>query len=93
MTGLPRHNFPKFNKAEKLLLAQGVEVVNPATKGIIKGWTWAQYLRMDLGQLLECDAIYLLKGWHHSNGAQLEYHVARTLNMIIYDEGDSVGQE
>lgn len=42
MTGYIGHNFPAFFEAEQQLRAAGYDVINPARKGIIDGWTWAE---------------------------------------------------
>lgn len=81
MTGLPDYNFPAFNAAADALRADGFEVENPADKGVIDGWTWTDYLRLDLRIITECDAIYTLPGWRQSPGARLEVHVATALGL------------
>ena len=86
MTGLPGHNFPAFNECEKKLCNLGYDVENPADKGIIDGWTWADYMRYDLTKLMECDAICLLDGWWRSAGANLEYMNAQQLGFTIMFE-------
>lgn len=83
MTGIPDHNFPAFNAAEDRLVGLGFEVHNPATKGVIEGWTWEDYMRVDLRELTLCDGIFLLNGWWKSPGAKLEQFVASSLNMTI----------
>ena len=84
MTGLPEHNFPAFHRAECLLSESGYRVENPAHKGILTGWTWADYLRHDLRRMLDCDGVAALPGHRMSRGARLELHVARELGMPIH---------
>lgn len=44
------------------------------------------YMRADIKELIECDAIYMMKGWKSSNGAKLEHEIAKVLNLkIIYE--------
>ncbi len=81
MTGIPDDNFPAFNAAADDLAAQGYAVENPAAKGIVDGWEWADYLRYDIRVLTECDAIFTLPGWEASRGATLEMHVAKALGL------------
>ena len=38
----------------------------------------------DLEILSRCDAIFLIRGWHHSNGAEIEYRYASDHNMPIF---------
>lgn len=86
MTGLTDHNFPAFHEAAARLRGMGYEVVNPADKGIVEGWEWSDYLRHDIGELCECDAVYMLKDWIYSNGACLELTVARGLGLEVLHE-------
>lgn len=88
MTGLPGNNFPAFHAAARRLRQQGYRVHNPATKGELEGWTWADYMRYDLKKLVECEAILLLDGWWQSRGANLEYTVAQQLGMTVLFERD-----
>jgi uncharacterized protein DUF4406 len=83
MTSYPGHNFDKFAEAAKLLKDAGYEVEDPAEKGIIDGWSWADYMRLDLELLLKCDGLAMLKDWHCSRGAALEVHVAQQLGMPV----------
>ncbi len=81
MTGYPDFNFEEFNRVEKLLSDLDFEVYNPTVHEVREDWTWADYLRHDLRLLLECDKVALLDGWEASKGAQLEVHVAHSLNI------------
>lgn len=79
-------NFPAFNEAAERLRAEGWEVVNPADKGIVDGWEWEDYLRYDIKQICDCDAVYMLKGWPSSRGARLERKVAESLGLeVLYE--------
>lgn len=44
-----------------------------------------RYLRVDIAMLVQCDAVALLPGWENSPGAQLEYLIARTLDLDVLD--------
>lgn len=84
MTGLPDSNFPAFNRAADLLRDAGYEVENPATKGEIEGWTWADYLRYDLVKMLgECQGVATLPGFSLSEGALLETDVASRVKIPV----------
>jgi len=86
MTGLPEHNFPAFDSAARRLEKAGWEVVNPADNfGGLTNLPRASYLRVDVSLLLQCDALALLPGWEESSGAQLEYLLARELELPIFD--------
>ena len=41
---------------------------------------------MGLCQLMQCDAIYMLKGYEKSKGARLELAYATTVGMDAYGE-------
>ncbi len=81
MTGYPLHNYPAFREAREQLRAEGFTVLCPAEAGYVEGWSWSQYLRRDLGMVLQADAVVLLHGWVDSMGARLEVHVAQELGL------------
>lgn len=83
MTGLPGYNLPAFAVAAVELEALGYRTVNPGRHGVNPLYTWRDYLRRGLVELLECDGVALLDGWEHSKGATLEVHVARALEMPV----------
>jgi hypothetical protein len=98
MTGYEKWNFPAFFEAERVLKNLGHEPINPAhndgtnLEDALKmadsrahhPESWANYMRVDLVHVLECDALCLLPGWQKSRGASLEYHVATQLGLPIY---------
>ena len=83
MSGYMGFNFESFNIAERVLslLHSGDVCYNPATKGIVKGWTWSDYLRDSLKEMLDCEKIALLNGWEASAGANVELYLATILGM------------
>lgn len=84
ITGLPYEEAEKaFNDAEIRLQEQGYEVVNPLNNGLPTSATWNEHMRADLKLLLDCDAIYLLKGYQNSKGAMIEYDLAIKLGYHI----------
>lgn len=87
ITGLPYEEVEKaFNEAEIRLQEQGYEVVNPLNNGLPTNATWNEHMRVDLKLLLDCDAIYLLKGYQKSKGAMIEYDLARILHFDIIEQ-------
>ena len=81
MTGYPDFNYPAFHAAEQHLADLGHEPLNPARHP--KQETWADYLRLDLVDVLAADAVAVLPGWECSRGAVLEVHVAHALGMAV----------
>lgn len=82
ITDNPNYEY-EFNYAEQRLKAAGFEVVNPTKIGIKKNWTWEDYMKHGIRELLDCDAIYQIQGWDDSKGAQLEYEIAGKLDYRV----------
>lgn len=86
ITGQPDF-MEKFAEAEEHLKARGFEVVNPATLTHDHGKTWGEYMIEGLKALLDCDGVYMLKGWGDSRGAKIEKRLAQDLgSKLIYFE-------
>ena len=73
----------EFEAAEKALKIAGYKPINPAKEQLPDGATWADYMRQDLKLLCDCDGVYMLYDWQRSNGAVLEFTVARNLGLKI----------
>lgn len=75
----------RFLEAEKELIAAGYDTVNPARLNDImpKNATYDEYMKMSFELLGMCDAIYMLKGWEESKGANREYGFAVAKDMRI----------
>lgn len=87
ISGLPYEEVEKaFNEAEVMLQEKGYEIVNPLNNGLPRESTWREHMRADLKLLLDCDAIYLLKGYQNSKGAMIEYDLARILHFTVIDQ-------
>ncbi len=83
MTGRPDFNYPAFFEAERRLREAGWEPVNPARN--FGGDTTrhrSEYMRMDIANVVMCDAIALLPGWRESRGALLEAMVAQECGLL-----------
>ena len=77
----------KFAEAEKHLEARGFEVVNPTTLPHDHGKSWGEYMVECLKALLDCDGVYMLKGWAGGRGARIEKRLAQDLGFkLIYFE-------
>lgn len=91
MTGRPNYNHPAFNAEAARLRALGYEVVNPAEINASINLTWHECLRRDLQEMLSCDAVALIDGWHDSIGAHLELHVAHRVGLKIMSAEEIAG--
>lgn len=79
-----------FNNAEKELEDLGFIVCNPIKPGLVDGADYKYYIDRGLKMLMECDGIYLLKGFNKSKGALLEWHYAFVNGLtILMQEEDS----
>ena len=78
----------RFAKAEKELTEQGYSVVNPAKVNaqLPEDTSYAEYMKMCFCMLDMCIAIFMLKGWKKSCGANREYGYALAKDMIIMYE-------
>lgn len=83
MSGLPDYNYPAFIQAARDLRACGYKVFCPAQNGLPANAPWQQHMRVDLMQLMQCEAVATLPGWEVSRGARLETMIARELGMRI----------
>lgn len=84
MSQLPEFNYPAFMDAERQLVASGYEVENPARPGQVDGWTWRDYMKRGIRQMLDCEGVALLPGWQHSRGAQIEAALATQFGMRLW---------
>lgn len=85
MTGYDNENKPAFFEAEEKL-KEKYTVVNPARNQ--EGLEYAEYIKIDVKNILKCDALYLLPGWQYSTGARLEHELAVVLKLdIFYPQG------
>lgn len=94
MRGLPEFNYPLFNEVAAELRATGVKVLNPAEN--FSGATdldFSLYMMEDLNQLMEADVVLMLPGWQDSEGARVEYMVAKSLGLDIRFHGDATPAE
>ena len=86
ITGLS--NFKElFAVAEQELINQGHEVVNPVNLPHDHGKRWHSYMKECLRSMLDCDSIYMLSNWMHSEGAIIERAVAESLKFkVMYQD-------
>lgn len=82
MTGLPEFNYPAFFAAAEVLEERGYEPLNPATAPVCD--SWEGYMRHGITQLMQADAVFLLDGYHNSQGARIESALAEKLSIPCY---------
>lgn len=75
-----------FATAEKLLRRMWLDPVNPFNNGVPEESHWTEHMRADIALLLDCDYIYMLKGWELSKGAKLELDVASSCGIKVLFE-------
>lgn len=96
MSGLPEFNYPAFVEATRELRRRGHFVISPAecTEHLDSATAeWADYLRADIPELVQCDTIVLLHGWHRSKGARLEHHIALELGMAVMTLAEALEED
>jgi hypothetical protein len=78
--------FENFKKAEDYLKGKGYEVVNPMTIEHNHDKSWENYMKVDLIEMLKCDAVYFMKGFFNSKGARMEFDIAERLKIELMFE-------
>ena len=79
----------RFEDAEYELREHGFKPINPVKADAISDdLTIEERLKIDLLLLGMCDAIYMLRGWEGSCGANREFGYAAAKDMMIMREAD-----
>lgn len=78
----------RFKAAEEKLTQDGHTVFNPAAVNAMMptGTTYEEYMRVSFTLLDMCDAIYMMRGWQDSKGANREYGYALAKGIKILEE-------
>lgn len=92
MTGIPRLNFPLFNRTAVRLRNLRWEVVNPVEVNPDEGAHWLDCIAADLAAMKGCTAICMLPGWEASFGAQIEHLAAQKLGLEIFDAANLIAE-
>lgn len=79
-----------FKKAADTLEDMGYCPINPFCNGLPDEADWRAHMKADIGLLLNCEAIYMLKGWELSKGCKLELDVATSCCIRVMFEPDNV---
>jgi hypothetical protein len=81
------HYLLKFQRAEDMFARFGMNVINPCKLEHREGATQDEYLRKDISEMVLCDAVYVMRDWVNSLGAQTEIKVANILNIKVLFAG------
>lgn len=90
ISGKPNYNREAFFKAEEELEKHGYSVWNPAwfvDHCAVTEFSKDALQAISNEVLRHCDAIYMLKGWMHSEGAWNEHEIAEARELVIMYEG------
>lgn len=74
-------------RMEVKLRGLGYDVFSPLGTQWESGKTTNEYMRIDLKELLDCDAIILMKGWNRSAGCHTELNNAIAIGIDVWFEG------
>jgi DNA-binding CsgD family transcriptional regulator len=81
------HVVDKFQAASTFLQSLGHEVVNPVDLISDLTMPWEQCMKIDIKELVGCDAIALLPCWKNSRGAKIEKQIASELGLHVLTLG------
>jgi hypothetical protein len=87
MTGYTDYNYPAFQDAEDKLKQKGfTNICNPIHnfEGRID-MPRHEYMRVDLSNVLRCDAVVVLPGWEDSIGARAEVLIAQEIDIPVVE--------
>lgn len=85
ITGLPISEvIAKFRGAEAKIRRFGFCPVSPLENGLPFEAAWPDQMGKDIALLLRCEAVYMLPDWQQSEGATIEYLIARQRRMRIF---------
>jgi hypothetical protein len=82
---VPNNNNEKFSNATKKLTSKGYIVINPLELIENESSTWEECMKVDLTEMLKCDAVFVLDGWEKSRGATLEVFLSQKLSIPVFD--------
>lgn len=85
ISGLPINEvISTFRSAEAKIRKFNLTPVSPLDNGLPFEAQWSDQMGKDIAMLLRCDAIYMLPNWRDSEGATIEYLIARQRRMRIF---------
>lgn len=75
-----------FDAIQQTLEVLGHTVFNPMRNGLPAEASTHQHMHRDIISLLQCEAIFMMRGWLHSKGCKLEFDVATAIGLPVYFE-------
>ena len=76
-----------FKEKEWMLEAQGYEAINPMENGLPAEASTHKHMKRDIGLLMTCDMIYMMRRWTHSKGCKVEFDVATSIGLpVLFEE-------
>ena len=85
MSGYPDFNRATFADAADWVTKTGNLPLNPGSIRLPETASWADYMRKALTLLMRADGMLLLPGWQESRGVQIEYALAKNLDIWMYE--------
>lgn len=87
ISGMEKEAAELFAKAEQTLIVKKFSPVNPMNLSHLHDKKWESYMKECLCVMLQCDGLYMLSNWQESEGALIEWRLAKRLNMpIMYEQ-------
>ena len=72
--------------AEIRIKEKGFIPVSPLVVSCDHDAPYSEHMGKDIAALLECDAVYFLRGWHLSKGCNAEFEIAKIYGKEIVFE-------
>lgn len=77
----------QFEHLKKQFIELGYDDVIIPTELCTPDMDWEQCMIVCLKAMLDCDAVYFFNDWVNSKGAVIEFNLAKSLGMPIYNMG------
>lgn len=83
MVELKSFNREPYHIAAEKLRATGKTVHNPAEIKVGDDWSWKDYMKEALKLMMNCNKVYVLKGFETSKSAIMTISIAKDLGLTI----------
>jgi hypothetical protein len=95
ITGQEEQARIQFAEAKHILSLRfpEAEIINPMNLPHNHDKSWESYMKECIANLMQCDTIYLLEGFHKSKGASIEYNLARKFHYTIKYQSEISNQQ